>query len=260
MPKRSRTSGPGRRPPKGKAKAIAKNPFAALLTAVRRDVDARLAGYLDEHLAAAIEEMLAIAAAHAPVQGAILSGLTYSPDAKKPRIAWLEKEPAEFARLRSAKEFAALDARLVWPGKPGAPEPPKIVPLTPEQTARAEKGRTVFNTLCAACHQPHGFGLDGLAPPLVDSEWLVGKADIPARIIMHGMAGQVKVGSRTWNLAMPPLPQLTDEDIAGVLTFLRREWEHNASPVEPAEITALRAKYKDRALPWSAAELKGGKK
>ncbi len=55
MPKRSRTSGSGRRPPKAqaKAKAIAKNPFAALLTAVRRDVDARLAGYLDEHLAAA---------------------------------------------------------------------------------------------------------------------------------------------------------------------------------------------------------------
>ena len=59
---------------------------------------------------------------------------------------------------------------------------------------------------------------------------------------------------------MPPLPQLTDEDIAGVLTFLRREWEHNASPVEPAEITALRTKFKDRTLPWTSAELKGGKK
>jgi len=57
MPKRSRTSaragGPTRRAPRAKAKAIAKNPFAALLSAVRRDVDARLAGYLDEHLAAA---------------------------------------------------------------------------------------------------------------------------------------------------------------------------------------------------------------
>lgn len=57
MAKRSRTSakvgGPGRRLPKAKAKAIAKNPFAALLTAVRRDVDARLAGYLDEHMSRA---------------------------------------------------------------------------------------------------------------------------------------------------------------------------------------------------------------
>jgi len=120
----------------------------------------------------------------------------------------------------------------------------------------AEKGRTIYGTLCAACHQPHGFGLDGLAPPLVDSEWLVGKADIPARIILHGMAGPVKVGARTWNMAMPPLPHLTDEDVAGVLTYLRREWEHTASPVEPAEVADLRAKFKDRALPWTAAELK----
>jgi mono/diheme cytochrome c family protein/glucose/arabinose dehydrogenase len=207
-----------------------------------------------------IVDLLTLAAAHPPLQSSILTGLTFSADAKKPRLAWLDKEPAAFAKLRSAKQFAALDARLAWPGKPGAPEPPKIDPLTPAQSALAERGRTVYQTLCAACHQPHGFGLDGLAPPLVDSEWLVGKPDIPARIIMHGMAGAVKVGPRTWNLAMPPLPQLTDEDIAGVLTYLRREWEHTAGPVEPAEVAALRAKFKDRTLPWSAAELKGGKK
>ncbi len=56
MPNKTRTSKSGgarRRPNRAKAKVIAKNPFAALLTAVRRDVDARLAGYLDEKLEAA---------------------------------------------------------------------------------------------------------------------------------------------------------------------------------------------------------------
>ncbi len=213
--------------------------------------------------AAPIEQLLDLAAARPKndaIQTALLRGLTTQADSKKPKFAWLEKEPAAFTKLRSANSFAALDARLAWPGKPGAPEPPKIVPLTPAQTALAEQGRTLYHALCAACHQPHGFGLDGLAPPLVDSEWLVGKPDIPARIILHGMAGPVKVGNRTWNLAMPPLPQLTDEQIAGILTYLRREWEHTASPVETADIAALRAKYKDRALPWTATELKGGRK
>ena len=169
--------------------------------------------------------------------------------------------PATHMRyVRRIKLLAAVESRIAWPGKPGAPVQPEIVPLTPEQTALAGKGRVIYGTLCAACHQPHGFGLDGLAPPLVDSEWVLGQPDIPARIILHGIAGAVKVGPRTWNLAMPPLPHLTDEEIAGTLTFLRREWDHTAPPVAPADITAVRARFKDRALPWTAAEMKGRKK
>jgi mono/diheme cytochrome c family protein/glucose/arabinose dehydrogenase len=213
--------------------------------------------------AAPIDELLTLAAGRAKndaVQSALLRGLTAQADSKRPKLAWFEKEPAAFTKLRAVKQFPALETRIAWPGKPGAPEPPKVVPLTPAQTALAEQGRTLYHALCAACHQPHGFGLDGLAPPLVDSEWLVGKPDIPARIILHGMAGPVKVGARTWNLAMPPLPQLNDEQIAGILTYLRREWEHTASAVEPADIAALRTKHKDRVLPWTAQELKGGRK
>jgi hypothetical protein len=63
------------------------------------------------------------------------------------------------------------------------------------------------------------------------------QTDMLARIVMHGLAGPVKVSGRTYNLAMPPLPQLTDEDIAGVLTYIRREWEHTASAVETKAVT-----------------------
>jgi mono/diheme cytochrome c family protein len=210
---------------------------------------------------------LAAAPATAPaIQMAIAKGLSTQANPKQPKLAWLDGEPPAMGPLRQAltaakqeKLLAALDARIAWPGKPGAPAPPKIVPLNAEQTARFERGRATYTTLCAACHQPHGFGLDGLAPPLVDSEWVLGKADVSARIILHGLAGPVKVGARTWTLAMPPLGVLPDEDIAGVLTYIRREWEHGASPVEPAEIAALRVKYKDRLLPWTAADLKPSK-
>lgn len=78
---------------------------------------------------------------------------------------------------------------------------------------------------------------------------------------MHGLAGPVKVGGRSFNLAMPPLPQLTDEDVAGVLTYIRREWEHNASPVDVKTITTLREQNKGRAAMWTEEELKSlGKK
>jgi mono/diheme cytochrome c family protein len=185
-----------------------------------------------------------------------------------PKLLWLDAEPASVKTLEkamsdklSAKLFASVEARLAWPGKPGAPAPPVIKPLTETQTALFEKGKTIYATLCAACHQPHGFGLDGLAPPLVDSEWVLGKTDVLARIVMHGLAGPVKVSGRTYNLAMPPLPQLTDEDIAGVLTYIRREWEHNGSAIETKAVAAIRDQNKGRMMMWTEEELKNlGKK
>jgi mono/diheme cytochrome c family protein len=129
------------------------------------------------------------------------------------------------------------------------------MPLTPVQAASFERGRTIYNGLCAGCHQPHGYGLDGLAPPLVDSEWVLGKPDVVARIVMNGLGGPVKVGNRTWDLSMPPMAQLNDEDLAAVVTYVRREWEHTAAPVDTKLVKALRDQYGAH-VAWSADELR----
>jgi len=222
------------------------------------------------------EDMIELAvtqSAARPILNALLKGLANDasdPNSKTPKpskLLWLDAEPASLIALKKALEspppnlFNIIERRLAWPGKPGAPPPPVIVPLTATQTALFEKGKATYATLCAACHQPHGFGLDGLAPPLVDSEWVLGKPEVLTRIVMHGLAGPVKVGGRTYNLAMPPLPQLTDEDVAGVITYIRREWEHNGSAVETKTVTAIRDENKGRMMMWTDEELKSlGKK
>lgn len=259
---------------RGREAAFAQR-LAALATPASQAQITPVLEALARHTAAAnkaqpVEELLVLAAAQPPgsaAQRALIQGLGSSPSgraakgAPKPKLLWLERAPEALTVLTRAfgkappKSLAALQARLAWPGKPGAPPPPVVVPLTEAQAARLDKGRTIYAGLCAACHQPHGYGLDGLAPPLVDSEWVLGKPDVAARIILHGLAGPVKVAGRNWNLAMPPLPHLSDEDVAAVLTYLRREWEHNASPVEPQAITELRAKHQGRAGMWTAEEL-----
>jgi len=238
--------------------------FAKTLAQTPSEGSKAVIGALAELIALAgkagpIADMLELAANSPENRDTILKGLAKTDSKSKTmKLVWLDKEPEH---LKQLKLGSSLADRLVWPGKPGAPAPPVIKPLTETQTALFEKGKTIYATLCAACHQPHGFGLDGLAPPLVDSEWVLGKPEVLARIVMHGLAGPVKVSGRTYNLAMPPLPQLTDEDVAGVLTYIRREWEHTASAVETADVTKIREQEKGRLMMWTETELKGlGKK
>ena len=218
------------------------------------------------------EGMLEIAASlgdRTNLRAAILRGLDQSirdPKSKKAvplKTIWLSAEPASLAKLKKAvteanalKNLVSVTARLAWVGKPGAPAPPKIIALTKAQQALLEKGKVTYANLCAACHQPHGYGLDGLAPPLVDSDWVLGKPDVTARIVLHGLGGPVKVGNRIWDLSMPPMGMLSDEDIAGVLTYVRREWEHNGSPVDAKFITGIRKQYADHPNSWTADELR----
>ena len=111
--------------------------------------------------------------------------------------------------------------------------------------------------LCTACHQPTGTGMDGLAPALVDSDWVLGTPDVLPRIIIHGLSGPIKVNGQAWSLEMPPLgAALNDEQVAGVLTYIRREWEHNGSPISIAEVAKIRAQHKERTKAWTEAELK----
>jgi mono/diheme cytochrome c family protein/glucose/arabinose dehydrogenase len=265
---------------RGKETVIAK-----LVAAQATKVNAAGASYIVEALASLVsqsgkvgplEDMLNLAAAvdNPAMRLAVVRGLDRggrdskakptkgTAASKVTKLLWLPAAPAAMAKLTTTltdKEGAAalkgLNERVMWVGKAGAPKPPVAAPLTSAQVASFERGRTIYNGLCAGCHQPHGYGLDGLAPPLVDSEWVLGKPDIVALIIMNGLGGPVKVSGRTWDLSMPPMAQLNDEDLAAVVTYVRREWEHTATPIDTKFVKALRDQFGTHAS-WSADELR----
>lgn len=140
-----------------------------------------------------------------------------------------------------------LLARLEWPGKPGMAAAAK--PLTAAEQARFDAGRTVYQTLCQACHQANGRGVDKLAPSLIGSEFaLASSVTIPIGIVLNGKEGTVAL--------MPPLGStLTDEQVAAALTYIRREWGHTASAVDPAAVAQTRKATANRTRPWTNEEL-----
>jgi len=171
------------------------------------------------------------------------------------------KEPGGLAKLTASDDRKVADLAkraeggLSWPGKPGDTTPP-LTPLTPEQQKHFVAGRETFSTICAQCHQHSGLGQDGVAPPLVDSEWVLGPQERVARIALNGVHGPIKVGKATVDMEMPGLFALTDEEIASVLTYIRREWGHEGSPISPETVAKVRAASVDRGgTQWTAEEL-----
>ncbi|RYD35910.1 MAG: c-type cytochrome [Verrucomicrobiaceae bacterium] len=235
---------------------------------------------MTERRGARVAELFKLAAAQpadGPAQIALVNGIAGVPEGNaKPqprKLLYLESRPEAVARLESSagpklKEVLTTSAgakvslldlatgSIAWPGKAGVPAPPPVVPLTAPQKELFGKGQVIYSTLCAACHQPGGTGMEGLAPPLLDSEWVLGPVEHPVKMVLHGVGGPISVAGRTWTLEMPPLPTLSDMDIAAVLTYVRQEWEHNASPVDPAEVTAIRQANAGRTKSWTADELK----
>ena len=105
------------------------------------------------------------------------------------------------------------------------------------------QGRAIFMKICSACHQRDGEGKDGVAPPLVGSEWILAPgAGRLVRIVLNGVAGPMQVHGREWNLSMPPWrANLDDDQIAVVLTYIRTQLGTNhAAVVTPEFVASIR--------------------
>jgi mono/diheme cytochrome c family protein len=132
----------------------------------------------------------------------------------------------------------------------------KMRPVSAEG-ALAALGRDVYGRTCVLCHQATGLGTPGQFPPLAGSEWLTGAGpNRLTRIVIHGLAGPIKVKGQDWNASMAALGgSLSDEEIAAVLTFVRQEFGGGASLVKPEEVKKVRDATAARSEPWTSAEL-----
>ena len=199
---------------------------------------------------------------------AVLASLNVpAPSTKKndppPRVKFvkLAAEPPALALLAKSDDktiqaaVKKLDKVVVWPGKPGVVLP-VIKPLTDAEQTRFTMGKVLFDATCAACHQVHGYGQDGLAPPLVDSEWVAGSTERLVRIVLHGLGGPITVLGKKWDMDMPGHGTFDDETIAALLTFIRREWDHGYDPVSADFVKQVRTATAGRESAWTDVELK----
>ena len=111
--------------------------------------------------------------------------------------------------------------------------------LTQEEQVAA--GQVLFTGTCSVCHQVSGQGLEGVFPPLAKSDYF---AKDPKRLvdaILHGVSGKVTVNGVEYNSVMPPMNQLTDDEVANIATYVLNSWDNPGGRVTKEQAAASRA-------------------
>jgi len=129
-------------------------------------------------------------------------------------------------KVVSAEDYAAWVAVEQKKMTAKMDDPSKVWTL-PEILQRGEK---VYAANCVACHQPSGKG--GGATKALDG----------SAVVLNSDAGkQIHVLLNGQNNAMPAWKQLSDTDIAAVISYTKNNWSNKTGQlVQPAEVKAAR--------------------
>ena len=102
-----------------------------------------------------------------------------------------------------------------------------------------KRGESVYQANCASCHMPEGEGLEAVFPPLAKTDY-VKNVKRAISIILVGQQGEIAVNGKPYNTAMAALPQLTDQEVADVLNFVRNSWGNKYPIIKAAQVKAER--------------------
>ena len=109
-----------------------------------------------------------------------------------------------------------------------------------------KEGENVYTTggsgglACVTCHQADGKGQKGVFPPLVGQKDHMGDCGKHAGMVINGLQGEIVVDGVTYNSAMPAQGNLTDLEIAAVITYERQSWGNDYGPCMPEAVAAAR--------------------
>ncbi len=194
-------------------------------------------------------------------QYAVLEGLAAAafPRGRALKPVAFKSQPLAMAKLAKSEDKTVrghverLGKFLVWGEAARPPKPPRV--LTAMEQGQYDFGKILYTATCGACHQSNGLGEEGKAPPLLDSPFLVGPANRAIGIVLHGVTGPITVHGRQYNMSMPGLVGFQPEQVAAILTYARREWEHRAEPITAAQVKRMMEANAKREAPWTEAEL-----
>lgn len=128
-------------------------------------------------------------------------------------------------------------AVLAFSGCAAAQEKPAAV--APADAAIVD-GQAVYRRHCLTCHQADGGGVPNMQPAILDSAWVKGDPQALALFIMTGGFDSATRKDSAVDNVMPPFPQLTNDELAALLTYVRQKFGPDAGAVTVEQVAEAR--------------------
>jgi mono/diheme cytochrome c family protein len=103
------------------------------------------------------------------------------------------------------------------------------------------RGKIVYKQICLSCHMADGGGFQQMNPPLIKTSYVLGNKGTLIKIVLNGFKEDVEINGEKYTNNMTPHSDLKDQQIADVLTYVRKSFGNKASAVTPAEVKKVRA-------------------
>jgi mono/diheme cytochrome c family protein len=121
-------------------------------------------------------------------------------------------------------------------------------------------GAILFRQICASCHSTSGEGIQGLAPPLVGSDYIANHLEQLGLIILHGLKGPLVINGELYdnNHQMPGLKynkNLSDKDISDIISYVTNAFSVNPKGLKPEKIKELRSVMSKDSMEYTEKEL-----
>jgi len=110
--------------------------------------------------------------------------------------------------------------------------------LTLEQQIAA--GKAHYTGTCSVCHQDNGQGMQGVFPPLANSDTLAKDPQAAIKYVLNGLSGPITVNGKDYNSVMPPMSQLNNDEIANILTYVFNSWDNKLGHVTAEQVAKVR--------------------
>lgn len=119
-------------------------------------------------------------------------------------------------------------------------------PITQEKDLQQsiKDGEGVYAGFCMRCHLSKGEGVEGIYPPLADSNWLSEKRPESIKAVKYGLKGEIEVNGKTYNNNMTSMG-LTDREVADVMNYIMNNFGNETNDYDQVTLKEVAELSKD---------------
>jgi mono/diheme cytochrome c family protein len=107
-------------------------------------------------------------------------------------------------------------------------------------------GKDIYEKYCLTCHQADGGGVPNMNPPLIKTSYVLGDKTRLIKVVLNGFSESVDIDGESYSNVMPSHDFLKDQEIAAVLTYVRKSFTNKAGPITTAQVKMVRATNKKK--------------